>query len=485
MPTIGELGKTLVENIGAVLRGGPDQPLPDRSFITWCRPGIPLQAKDLDFAENGVFSAATAEGQRALANHAFAFSSLMDFIPETGAAYDNAKQEAAFAPQGGMRLSEMYGQILKMSKVVHHELTQEEKDRIERCRKFLQTTVKQQDLMSGEMVEKSQPSPQANAYDTRMAEWLIARTNRGNKLAAARSAQGAEGLAAVTDWQTNGEVYDMQVALAQKKWETEGFRNEVDQARAIVDQTTQRDMVLWKAALEDRYEKGRVQHIDSGSDFPYTTLVPGNIASSPGWTTYQQNHSSVSSETHSEATSWNASAGLSFGLWSASAGVQSSSSEQTANVNCSSFSLSVELAQAVVVRPWFYPEFFKSRGWLLRKGEGWTFEEVLSDGGKPPRGLFIGFPTQVVLARNLTITSNEFASAYRETASSVGVQGSVGWGPFRVSGGYSHNEHDTKQSATADGATIRSEGMQIVAFVNHALGKTPDPLPDIPASDFV
>lgn len=485
MPTIGELGKTLVDNIGAVLRGGPDQPLPAHTFLTWCRPGIPFQPKDLDFAENGVFSAMTAEGQKALSNHAFAFSTLMDYIPEVGAAYDNAKQEATFAPQGGIRLSEMYNQILKFSKVVHHELTDDEKARLERCRKFLQATVKQQDLMSGEVVEKSVPSAQATAYDARFAEWIMAKTLRGGKLAAARAATGAEGLPAVSDWETNHEVYDMQVALAQQRWAAEGFKNEVEQARAIIDQTTLRDLVLWKASLLERYAKGRLAHIDSGTDFPYTTVVPGNIATAPGWTTYEQTHRHTSIATHEESTSWNVSAGVSFGLWSASGGVESSSSEQTANVNCESFELSVELAQAVVVRPWFYPEFFLSKGWLLRQGEGWTFDEVLSDGATPPKGLFIGYPTQIVFARNLRIRSTEFASAFRDTRSHVGVTGSVGWGPFRVSGGYSHDEHDTKMEVTDDGATISAPGMQIIGFVNHALGRTPDPLPDIPAENFV
>src|SRR4051794_39579667 len=108
MPTIGEIGKTLMDNIGVALRGGPDEPLPDHSFLTWCRPGIPMIAGDLDFAQNGIFSAATAEGQKALANHAFEFSCLVDFIPEVGAAYEHAKQEASFSPQGGIRLSELY-----------------------------------------------------------------------------------------------------------------------------------------------------------------------------------------------------------------------------------------------------------------------------------------------------------------------------------------------------------------------------------------
>jgi hypothetical protein len=338
--------------------------------------------------------------------------------------------------------------------------------------------------MSGQLVEKATPSAAVKAYDDAMAAWILARTGRGNKLAAARAATGAAGLAAVTDWETNHEVYDMQVALAEAKWAAEGHRNEVDQARAIVDQTTLRNLILWKAALLDQFAKGRLAHVDSGTSFPYTTLVPGNVANSPGWTTYEQTHEHRSISTHHESTSWNASAGLGFGLWSFGANAGGESHNSGIDVQCQSFTLSVELAQAVVVRPWFFPEFLVSRGWTLRPGDGWTFDGVPSDGGDPPRGLLVGYPTQVILARNLTITSDEFASTYRETSSRVGVGGSVGWGPFRLSGGYSHSDHDTKLEVTQDGATIRTNGMQVLGFVNHKLGKTPDPLPSIPETDF-
>ncbi|GAA4970437.1 hypothetical protein [Kineococcus glutinatus] len=484
MPTIGELGKTLLDNIGVVLRGGPDQPLPPQTFLTWCRPGIPLMPEDLDFAENGIFSAQTAEGQKMLANHAFSFANLMDYIPSVGANYDNAAQEASYAAKGGMRLSEMYHEILKASKVVHHELTEEEQARLKRCRDFLETTTKVQDLMSGEMTEQSQPSAAVRAYDNAMAEWLIARTNRGNKLAAAQAATGAAGLPAVADWNANHEVYEMQLDLATRKWAAEGYRNMVDQARAIIDQTTLRNMALWKQSLLERYAKGRVAHIDSGSTFPYTTLVPGNVAKSRGWTTYTHTHEHRSISTHQESTTWNAGAGVGFGLWSFGANASGESHDMGIDVNTNSFTLSVELAQAVVVRPWFYPEFFVNRGWTLRPGDGWNFDGVPSDGANPPSGLLVGFPTQVILARNLTITSEEFASSYDQASSRAGGGGSVGWGPFRLSGGYSHSESSSSLTVDRRGASITSNGMQILGFVNHMLGKTPDPLPSIPATDF-
>jgi hypothetical protein len=143
-----------------------------------------------------------------------------------------------------------------------------------------------------------------------------------------------------------------------------------------------------------------------------------------------------------------------------------------------------KLAQVVISRPFFYPEFFMNRGWTLQKGTGWMFDEMPSDGKIPPKGNFIGYPTTILFARDIVIDSAEFASAYSEFSKSVSVGGSVGWGPFRLSGSYRHSESGSDYKSEADRQWIRVPGMQIIGFSNHLLGKAPDPLPELKDSDF-
>src|SRR5207302_1298403 len=113
----------------------------------------------------------------------------------------------------------------------------------------------------------------------------------------------------------------------------------------------------------------------------------------------------------------------------------------------SSFKMSFELAQVVISRPWFYPEFFMNQGWTLRKGEGWMYDDFPSDGKIPPKGKFIAYPTTILFARNIKIESAEFVSAYRAYSNSVGASVSVGWGPFSLSGSYHHSDSDARFSS--------------------------------------
>jgi hypothetical protein len=139
----------------------------------------------------------------------------------------------------------------------------------------------------------------------------------------------------------------------------------------------------------------------------------------------------------------------------------------------------------VIVRPWFYPEWFANRGWTLRKGEGWTFADMPSNGGAPPKGEFIGFATQAIFVRNVQIKSADFVSAYQKVTKSVGGSGSVGFGPFTLSGGHSRSSSKEKFESKTDGEWLRVKGMQIIGFVNHLIGKAPNPLAELKDSDFV
>ncbi len=112
------------------------------------------------------------------------------------------------------------------------------------------------------------------------------------------------------------------------------------------------------------------------------------------------------------------------------------------------------------------------------------YDDMPSDGKIPPSGNFIAYPTTALFARNIVIESADFTSAYSAYSSSVGGSASIGWGPFSLSGSYSHSESGRNYRSQADGSTLRVPGMQIIGFVNHLIGKAPNPLPDFKDSDF-
>jgi hypothetical protein len=482
-----------LKDLGAVFRNtmydticGGDGSLPPSkdSFVTWCSPGLPYTERDFDFAATGLGTAKDAEGEKAMLQNAFNFAMQVDFIPDPKACYSNDKQQGVYRNEAGIRLSELYGEILRFSKVVDNELTDEQKAKLEKFRGLLRTTRTVKDIVTDEEKQVTEDGPMLAAYKQKQQEYITQQLAYNNKRVAAQAASGPEGKAAVMDWSNNAQLYLMQVQAASDAWASGGYKEDVEKINAYIQQVTQRSMLLWKQQLDSYYKDALVNATAAGERFYYTTLAPGDFASAPGWTSYHMDHAMLDTTSHDESTSWSAGGGVNFGFWSVEGGVHSESKTHDTTMTVDKFSLDFDMTQVQIIRPWFYPEFFVNRGWTLRPGEGWMFDQMPSDGATPPNGLFVGYPMQMLFVRNVRITSSAFSEAYHQYSSEVGANASVGWGPFTLSGDYNHKESGDHYHSESDGATITVPGMQVIAFLNHLLGKTPDPLPELKPEDF-
>jgi hypothetical protein len=482
--TLEQLGSTMLTTLSNIVNGGDQRtpPSPD-SFLTWCTPGIPFDPGEFDFAAGGFGAAAEAADYRRLLQHAFNFAQFVDFIPTFSAPYGKEGQEYLSRPSQ-QRLSHIYSEILRFSKVVKQELTPEQTAKLEKFRGLMRQTRKVKDIVTDEEKEVTDDSPMMKAYNEKMAAYVAARLAYNAKRIAADAATGASGIAAVADWASNSELYWLQVKAARDAWVSGGYRNEVDAINAFIDQVTRRSLALWKQGLVEDLEKAQLSSTTPGSVFNFTTLIPGDFAHSAGWTGYSMNHEHTVANTHYESESWSAGGSVGFGLFSFGASASHSSSSFHSDYSCESFNLTMELAPVIISRPWFSAEFFKSRGWTLKKGDGWFYDDFPSDGARPPKGNLIGYSTVALFARNIVIESAEFATAYDQSQSQTEVGGSVGWGPFSLSGSYSSAEGDTHWEATRDGAKIIVPGMQIIGFVNELVGKAPNPMDGLTDADF-
>jgi len=482
--TLNDLGKTLIKQLYQIITGGDEHAPPAKdSFISWVMPGLAFTPEDFQFCAKGMGGGKDAEADKVLVQQAFNLANLIDFIPDRTLVYNNDMQQTVWRTSEA-RLSHLYGEILRFSKVVTQELSDAEKAKIDKFRKLLRTEKVVKDIITDEEKTVVEDGPVLRLYNEKLVAYLTAATNYNNKRIAAQAATGSEGKLAVADWTNNANLYRLQVKAAMDDWTGNGYRNEVDQMRAYINQVTQRDMMLWKQRLLEYFEDAEQAGLGAGQTFKFTTLVPGNFATSRGWNGYNLYHSSVDSSSKAESSSWGGSAGVNFGFFSVGGNAGGSSSQYSSNYAVSSFKLSFEFTQAVVSRPWFYPEFFMNRGWTLRKGEGWNYDQMPSDGKLPPTGNLIGYPTTILFVRNVVIESAEFVSAYKAYSSTIGGGASVGWGPFRLSGNYSHSESGRQYNSETDSKSLRIPGMQIIGFVNHMIGKAPNPLPELKESDF-
>lgn len=482
--TLDELGSTLLTQLSNIVNGGDGRaPASPDTFLTWCTPGIPFDPSDFDFAASGFGAAADAESYRRLLQQAFTFAQLIDFIPSFAAPYNRADQEYVNRPSQ-QRLSNIYREILRTAKVAGSELTPEQEAKLDKFRKLMRVTKTEKNLVTDEETEKTVDGPVLVAYNEKMASYITERMAYNKVRIKADAAKGPEGIEAVADWASNSELYWLKVKAAQDAWISGGYRNEVDQMNAYIDAVTGRSMLLWRKGLLEDLDKAEVAATTPGSTFAFSTLIPGNFAHAGGWTGYGMSHEETESSSHYESESWTAGAGVGFGLWSFGANASHSSSTYSSDYRTESFRISMELAPVVISRPWFSAEFFTNRGWTLKKGDGWFFDDFPSDGARPPRGNLIGYSTQAIFARNIVIESQEFANAYQSSQSQTSAGGSVGWGPFCLSGSYSASEGSTHFEASVDGARITVPGMQIIGFVNELVGKSPNPLEDLTDADF-
>lgn len=483
--TLNQLGDTLLSQIYEIVTGGDDKVPPSpHSFLSWCMPGLPFTKEDFGFCEKGFGGGATAEEDKLLLNQAFAFSQLVDFIPDRSGIYANDQQQTVWRTSQA-RMSHVYGEILKAAKVVNDELTTEQQEKLEKFRKLLRATKTVKDIVTDEEKQVVVDGPMLQAYNEMFAAYDEARTVYNAKRLAAIAASGTAGKAALADWNLNADLYRMKVDHALSNWKTGGYKEDVEKINAYIQNVTQRSMDIWKKQLQSEHEGALLTALGPGQEFFYTTLIPANFAArDSGWTTFTVSHEDVKESGRTKTNAWSAGAGAGWGLFSFGGQGSGQSSQSSSSKQVSSFKLSLALTQVVISRPWFYPEFFMNRGWMLQKGAGWLFDDMPSDGKMPPQGNFIAFPASAIFARDIVIESAEFVSELREFSKTASANASVGWGPFSLKGSYSHSETGRDFSSSVDGQSLRVPGMQIIGFVNHLVGKAPNPLEDLKETDF-
>jgi hypothetical protein len=422
-----------------------------------------------------------------LYQQAEAFARLEDFIPEC-ASINGRKfsQKAVQANQGS--LSDVYEMTLKMSQVMETVIPADVQAKIDHFRSLLTATTEKTDLITGDKIKVSGPSPLVQAYTDKMTAYDNAALAYNN---ARINAMAADDPRSVQYFAINARILRNQVKAAMDDWIGAGYKNQYEEINAYIAQVEGRDLSLLKKAYLDDLEKARMTGIASGSDFLYTALTPASFATSSGWTNFHFSSGDFSRYANSKFNSsgWEASAGASyFGIGGGgSAGASSSSSQYNATVNSDHCSMSFDICQVGIVMPWLRTSFLNSHTWRFDQGNPDVKGQMLSDGGAPPNGLLPAYPTSIIFIRNLFLDfgDNHSFQSYMQQQNASHQGGSVGvsFGPFSLSASASHqSQSSSTQSSGGSSFTdqgLSVPGMQIIGYKCHVLPKTPNPSPDI------
>jgi len=514
------LMNSIMGKIYNVLTNGDDTvPKSEDNFFSWATPGIPIEPSDFEFLSQGLtgvikkaavdqlvaagtgggaapmeITPAMLEGLRAqdtarLYMQAENFARLVDIVPDVASSTNEKFAQLAVMNNEGS-LSDRYEYILRMSQVMQTELPADVKQKIEKFRGLMSVKKEKKNLLTDAVEEVIEPSPMVIAYNEKLAAYenacLEYNTHRIDALT-------ADNVRAVHFWSINANILRNKVKAAMADWVNNGYKNEYEQIAAFIDQVMQRDMSLLKQQYRDDLEKARLTGMASGSDFFYSSVVPGNFMNASGWTEFgfsSSDYNSSSSSSYSFSKNSTSGGGGFLGIFGGAGSASNARGQNQSQVRFDSghFGMSFKITQVPIVRPWLRSSFLVSKLWRFDQNNPEAKSQMVSDGGSPPKGLIPAYPTSMICIKDLRLTlskSSGFAEAYSSwKQSSASGGGAFSFGPFHLGGSHARSSSSGQRSAEShydsETQTMSVPGAQVIGYKCHVYqDKMPDPNRDI------
>lgn len=496
MDNTGELMEALVAKLYSELTGDDDAiKVPRNKYVSWFLPGVPFSPADFRFCSTGFAAAATKDGDAAAEvnnayHQAFVLASLFDYIPDTSTGFvDAGLQQTIFAGTGD-RISSVYNDVLKYSRVVHKPLSKKEEAKLKKYRDLLSVEVEETDILTDEVRTVTKPGKLTVAYTEKMEDYLAAANELMDLKIDALAATGndPESIRRVHNYNQKAKFFRKRLAAAEMAWTSQGYKNEYEIINAYIAQVAEKSLLLYKEDLKRKFANALTTSVvDGDSDFYYTTLLPGNFATSQGWTRYEFTQSDFETHAKHETTGWGASGGALFGLFAIGGSGKGSETRSSNEQSAANFSAKFEFTQVPIVRPWFDPGFFSMRSWTL--DDNWELnygDQPVSDGkAKGNSGRLVAYPTSALFVRNVELKSSTWSNHADFLSKSISAGGRVGYGPFTIGGDYKNGSTTRNTSYHLKGDTLRIDGMQLIGTINSIIPQSPNPAPGLKPTDFV
>jgi hypothetical protein len=268
--------------------------------------------------------------------------------------------------------------------------------------------------------------------------------------------------------------------LADIEWKRRGYKEKY--------QDTEAEISYWRsvsprrhfANLKYRYDQHTAQ---AGTSTYQSTYLSPPIQewNSPysGWAQFEKTFKYSELHTFSKHTSWSGSVSGNFGIWHAGGGASGSNTEKYENSENIDIELKFEYLRVRILRPWLVSDVFKYRFWTFKKAFGFR---LISEGFTPgssyplgPQGLMPVIPTDIVLARNVTLSAAFSEEEKKFVQSTLSGSVSGGYGPFSCRGSYSTTTTKEDVVGSFDGTTLRIANPQIIGYLGTLLPRSPDP----------
>jgi hypothetical protein len=453
----GLLGKLYqVFSAGDSINAGPPTAPP---FISFMMPGLATNKDVLDFGD------LTTPDQ---VNKMSRFSQFANTIPQPKGTWAASSKT----------VGDIYEIALTQIQTPPSPLSDDEKDTVKNAQDYLYTTETKTDPLSKKAVTSRVLTDNYTAYENYRKLYQAALVGFNNSMISAKTAATPQ---AVQDWNLNGASYRSNVVAAWDQWGNIGNRDFVNNCTGALSTLGSRDSrYLYSGYRNDLMAAKRMDF--AGNTYYPVSLYPPIFADlTDAWTKFNFSLEETHAYQTASSSSWGGGGSASWGLWSVSASVQHSSSNEHQHSETEGMSLSTELTQVALARPWLHGYIFDSQNWRWAPNQD---PGLISNGLNPPdlAGLMPLLPVSMIVARNTKINLNMTLTDNKAAASSLSTSASVGWGPFSVKGNYSRSDSSASQDSIVTNSGIEIPGMVILGFVCQKLPLSPNPSKAIPDS---
>jgi hypothetical protein len=318
------------------------------------------------------------------------------------------------------------------------------------------------------------PTPKYEAYERYSEEYRDAVKSRDRQYANSLSDPMMMQM-----WPIQGKTYQDDIDEAWDKWQSFGFKAEIDKAIATLSSQGIDPAILLISRSKRKYENSLI-NIPNVGNIPYTFMLPRKwySASEGGWNKYSE--TAFHSETHTNYSSSNSNGygGISLGF--VSIGGYGTASEQHTNLDIETTNLSITFEYTVVdiKRPWLDTTLLNLSNWFL---VGDYPASCISDGTygqelKTHLSDMLFMPsiiTSLILVRNVNIQFDE-SIIHRDTfAQATSGGGALSLGPLFLGGTHSGKNGNTNYSIDQNSRGICIDGVQLIGYVSTIMPASP------------
>ncbi len=275
------------------------------------------------------------------------------------------------------------------------------------------------------------------------------------------------------NWGIDGVPYQDDADEAMDRWVGLGFKNEIENALAILAAQGTDPAIALIGRAKKTYINSLNEFMSIG-ELPYTIMLPNSWYdkdNDDGWNDYSSNDFHSESHYQESSTSYGGGGGFNVGFWSAKANFDHCEQQSSMKIQTSNLDVSFEYCSVDIKRPWLDTSLLNLPNWFLM---GDYKKKCISDGTmgqELPKGnieptFFPSVVTSLILIKNLRIKWDSYQSDFAQMSESTSGGASVGYGPFAVQGHYSNHKGSQDFSATDEGQGLCVEGIQLIGCVS-------------------